>query len=276
MDWHGVVRRSGVAIAAAASLCAAGAANAAASVRIYHQAPTIVSGGPMSRLGITNDVVTSTNWSGYAVESGSQFTDVKGTWVEPKLTCFSFGARYSSFWAGIDGYASQSVEQLGTDADCNGFLRPSYYAWYEMYPAGSVSISTTQYPVKPGDTLTGEVTVSGSTYTLSLQSSRGWTFTTSQTGSGLADSSAELIAESPEICSLIFCSTAQLPNFGTVPFTGVQAATGAADSGFDAFTTNGGPHEIVGQTSSGVTRVQPTSLTSGAGGDAFSVTWHHA
>ncbi len=278
MDWlGGVRRRAGVAIVAAVSLCGAGAANATASVRIYHPAPSVINGGPMSQLGqISDDTVTSTNWSGYAVEAASKFTDVKGSWVEPKLACFSFGAKYSSFWAGIDGYSSQTVEQLGTDADCNGFLRPSYYAWYEMYPAGSVEISTTQYPVKPGDTLTGEVAISGSTYTLSLHSSEGWTFTHTSTTAGLTDSSAEVVAESPEVCGLVLCSIAQLPDFGTVPFSGVEAATGGADSPFDTFSTNSGPHDIIGETATGVTRMLPTPLAPSAGGDSYSITWKHA
>ncbi len=43
-----------------------------------------------------------------------------------------------------------------------------------------------------------------------------WTYPTVKTGSGLADSSEELIAESPEICSGRRCSLAQLSDFGTV------------------------------------------------------------
>ena len=278
MDWlGGVRRRAGVAIVAAVSLCGAGAANATASVRIYHPAPSVINGGPMSQLGqISNDTVTSTNWAGYAVEATPKFTDVKGSWVEPKLACFSFGAKYSSFWVGIDGYSSQTVEQLGTDADCNGFLRPSYYAWYEMYPAGSVEISPTQYPVKPGDTLTGEVSVSGSTYTLTLHSSEGWTFTNTSTTAGLSDSSAELVAESPEVCGLIFCSIAQLPNFGTVPFSGVEAATVGRLAVRRVSADRAGRTTSSARRRRGVTRMLPSALAPSAGGDSFSVTWKHA
>ena len=43
----------------------------------------------------------------------------------------------SAFWVGLDGYSSTSVEQLGTDSDCVSG-KPSYYAWYEMYPNPSV------------------------------------------------------------------------------------------------------------------------------------------
>lgn len=223
--------------------------------------------------GIRHDVVSSSNWGGYAVQSTARFTDVKGTWVEPSVSCPSRSAQYASFWVGIDGYSSNSVEQLGTDSDCAGKGRPSYYAWWEMYPANSVSLSTSTYPVSPGDTLTAEVSVSGSTFTLSLKSSRGWTFTTVQSGSGLSQSSAEWIAESPEICSFT-CRLAQLSDFGTMSFTSSEAAVnGGADQAISAFTTNGGPHEIVCETSGGVVRSQPSAL--GSGGTSFSMTWEH-
>ena len=48
------------------------------------------------------------------------FTDVKGSWTQPTATCTNKTA-YSSFWVGLDGYNSNSVEQIGTDSD--------YRAW---------------------------------------------------------------------------------------------------------------------------------------------------
>ncbi len=138
---------------------------------------------PINILGVEHNKVTSGNWSGYAVESPSQFTEVLGSWVQPTAKCTSLGRTYGAFWVGLDGYTSSSVEQLGTDSDCKNVNSPTYYAWYEMYPAASVTISTTQYPVKPGDTMTASVTRAGTSYTLSLHSSEGWTFSTTQTGS---------------------------------------------------------------------------------------------
>ncbi|HUO47792.1 MAG TPA: G1 family glutamic endopeptidase, partial [Acidimicrobiales bacterium] len=120
-----------------------------------------------------DDAVTSTNWSGYAVQSPAAFTDVVGTWVEPTGTCALLQPTYASMWVGIDGYGSASVEQLGTDVDCSWTGSPSYYAWWEMYPANSVQLSSSTYPVRPGDTMTAEVKRSGAGYTLSLHSSEG-------------------------------------------------------------------------------------------------------
>lgn len=241
----------------------AGAASAAVP-EVFH--------GPINIIGVEHDNVKSTNWSGYAVESPTQFTEVTGTWVEPTASCTTTGHTYSAFWVGLDGYNSKSVEQLGTDSDCTKANSPSYYAWYEMYPAASVDISTTQYPVKPGDTMTASVTRSGSSYTLALTSSEGWTFSTTQSGSD-ANSSAEWIAEAPDTCILIFCANTKLTNFGTVNFSNAAAATGGALQPVSSFTTNSGPHDITMTTSSGVTRALPSALTSN--GEGFSDTWHH-
>jgi hypothetical protein len=254
-------------VIAGAAVFAAGASAAAAStVRV----------DPLQPLSKTRaDTVASTNWSGYAVQSASKFTDVTGTWVEPTATCSSSASQDAAFWAGIDGYASRSVEQLGTFANCAGRSKPSYSAWWEMYPASSVALSTSQYPVKPGDSMSAEVSVSGTSFTLSLLSSEGWRFSTVQSGSGLAQASAEVIAESPEVCLLgIFCHIVQLTNFGTADFSNAQAAVnGGADQPFSAFTADSGPHEIIGETSSKIVKAQPSALS--PGGDAFTVTWKH-
>ena len=229
--------------------------------------------GPINILGIEHNNVSSTNWSGYAVESPTQFSEVTGTWVAPTASCTTSGHTYAAFWVGLDGYNSKSVEQLGTDSDCTNKNKPSYYAWYEMYPAASVSISTTQYPVKPGDTLTASVTRSGTSYTLAMTSSAGWTFSTTQTGND-ANSSAEWIAEAPDICILVLCSNTHLSNFGTMNFSSAEAATGGALQPVSSFTTNSGPHDITMTTTTGQTRALPSALN--AAGNGFSDTWHHS
>ena len=55
-------------------------------------------------------------------------------------------AQYASFWVGLDGFTSSSVEQTGTDSDCSG-RTPDYYGWYEMFPADPVNFTN---PVSPG------------------------------------------------------------------------------------------------------------------------------
>lgn len=228
---------------------------------------------PINVQSIRNDNVSSTNWSGYAVQATSQFTQVVGTWVQPKATCTKLvGSTYAAFWVGLDGYSTSSVEQLGTDSDCSRST-PKYYAWWEMYPAGSVDISTTTYPVSPGDTLTGSVTRSGTSYTLSLHSSRGWTFTTVQSGSD-ANGSAEWIAEAPSICTIFACRNANLTNFGTVQFSASEAADGSSLAPISSYTADSGPHDITMVSTTGTVRAQPSALASD--GEGFSDTWHHS
>jgi Peptidase A4 family len=233
---------------------------------------------PVHVTGVHHDTVASTNWSGYAVSSPNQFTDVVGTWTQPAATCARNGTTYASFWVGLDGYSSDSVEQLGTDSDCSRGA-PSYYAWYEMYPANSVSLSKNKYPVSANDSLTASVTRSGTAYTLMISDTpRGatkarWTFSQAAAGSD-ANSSAEWVAEAPELCNFFSCQLASLTNFGAVNMSGAQAADGGSNSPISAFAGSGGPHEMTMVTNSGVTKAQPSPLSSV--GTGFSDTWHHS
>jgi hypothetical protein len=240
-----------------------------ASAGVYHR--------PVANVRhLFNDTVGSTNWSGYAVETSSTapFTQATGSWTEPAaVSCPRRGSTYSSFWVGLDGYSSNSVEQLGTDTDCSSG-RPQYYAWYEMYPNPSYLIAHT---VKAGDTLTATVTnTSPGSYTLTLTDvQQNWTFSIAQPGT-FADASAEWVAESPDLCSRTTCTLAQLTNFGKVNFSGAKAAaSGGALSPVSSFTTNAGPHDIVMVTSNGSTvRALPGALNTA--GTGFSDTWSHS
>jgi hypothetical protein len=66
----------------------------------------------------------------------------------------------------------------------------------------------------------------------------GWTFSTTQTGSGFARSSAEVIAEAPSSCSLLFCREVPLADFGQISYTGSAVINAAGTKGslvsFDA------------------------------------------
>jgi hypothetical protein len=198
----------------------------------------------------------STNWAGYSA-TGSRFTSVSASWVQPTVTCTS-KTTYSSFWIGIDGDGSASVEQTGTEADCSGGS-PVYSSWYEMYPAYPVNYSDT---VRPGDHFTSTVSTDGSgTFTLKLtNTTRGWTHTTSKRSTTASLASAEIIAEAPS------SSTGVLPlsNFGTASFTGATA-NGQPIGSFSPDQMN---------MASGSTRKATTSSLSGS--ENFSVAWNHS
>ena len=162
---------------------------------------------------------TSTNWAGYAVD-GSTFTDVKGSWVQPAVTCAPRASTYSAFWVGLGGFSGGSggLEQIGTESDCrNG--TPVYTAWYELLPAESTPIDLA---VSPGDTISAEVSVNGAAATLTLTDvTTNQTFSTTATPSLLDTSSAEWIAEAPSQClGRNRCTPLPLANFGTVQFSG--------------------------------------------------------
>jgi Peptidase A4 family len=199
---------------------------------------------------------TSTNWSGYAV-TGGRYTSVSATWKQPTATCS--GTAYSSFWVGLDGDTSGTVEQTGTDADCSGST-PKYYAWYEMYPKFPVNFSN---PVTPGDTMTASVTTNGSgSFTLKISdTSKGWTNTTTARLKSAKLASAEVIAEAPSSSGGVL----PLANFGTVNFSGASANGALLTSktaGIDAITMQSGS----------TVKAQPSSITSGA----FSVAFKHS
>jgi hypothetical protein len=205
--------------------------------------------------GTRNASSTSTNWSGYAA-TGRTFTSVASSWTEPTGTCSS-GDQYSSFWVGLDGYNSNSVEQTGTDVDCSG-RTAQYYAWYEMYPNPSYEINHT---VRPGDKISASVTYSGTnSYTLKIaDSTQGWTYTTTKSLSGAPRSSAEVITEAP--CCTSSGGILPLADFGKVSYTG-STANGSTLSSFS-------PTSITMVSARG----KQEDSTSALSGGSFSNTW---
>lgn len=218
------------------------------------QRPTGPATGIQAAHGIKHQA-TSTNWSGYAVTGGNgAFNSVSASWTEPAATC-SKGKQYASFWVGLDGYSSNSVEQTGTDSDCSG-KTAEYYGWYEMYPAYPVNFSN---PVSPGDSISASVTFSGTeTYTLILKdNTKDWTQTITQNQSGLDRSSAEVITEAPSSGTVL-----PLADFGTINY--------AASSDNSSSMGTQSPTEIVMVNNKGADKDTTSAMTSAG---AFSNTW---
>jgi hypothetical protein len=222
-------------------------------------------GGPVHLVGSSQAVrgagaishqAESSNWSGYAATSGT-YASVSASWTEPTGHCSS-GSQYSSFWVGLDGYNSNSVEQTGSEVDCSG-SRAVYYSWYEMYPNPSHTYSNT---VRPGDHFNASVTYLGSNrFSLFLaDTTQGWSHTTTATASAPC-SSAEVIVEAP--CCTSSGGTLPLANFGTVNITG-STANGTA------LGNAGGVTQIIMVNSRGQAKDSVSSLS---GGQNFSATW---
>ncbi len=227
-----------------------------------HSSDQRVAGHSSKVRGLTQ--VESTNWSGYA-DTGSGFSKVTGSWTEP--TGVSSGRRTTSlaaFWVGIDGYSSDTVEQDGTLIESyEGTVY--YYDWWEIYPENDVQVVAN---VDPGDQITASVTRSGDSYTLAVTDSThpADSFSTTQTYSGAADSSAEWIAEAPSGSSGVY----PLTDFGTVSFSGATVTEGSTSGVISSFTDD----EITMVTSSGAVEAQPGALNSS--GNGFSVTWERS
>ncbi len=208
------------------------------------------------RLRTGRGTTASTNWSGYAAYGGT-FNGASGDWTQPQADCSSVRGRQltlAAFWVGLDGYESNTVEQTGTEADCEG-TKPVYYAWYELYPQRLFLIA---HEVKPGDALTAEVTQSALTLEDRTQK---WSATETYLPGALSFSSAEWIAEAP---------SKSLTNFGSVSFASANASDATTSGPISAFSNDqvvlvnhGGPHATV--------QARPGELESK--GSAFSIDW---
>ncbi len=222
-------------------------------------------GSPMIRAGSRTlshahgrNQVESENWSGYAqTGANGAFTSASASWTQPTAHCTSRQDQYAAFWVGLDGYSSDSVEQTGTDSDCDG-TTPDYYGWYEMYPANPVYYTN---PVEPGDSISASVTFSGTdTYTLVLTDhTQDWTQQQVIDETGLDRSSAEVITEAP--CCTDSGGILPLADFSTVSYT---AATGSGTF------TNSNATEIIMVDTRGRQEDSTSSIT---GTGDFSNTW---
>jgi hypothetical protein len=220
--------------------------------------------------------VQSSNWGGYATTNDT-FQTASSSWIQPTVNCapthggfLGIGAThtaYSSFWVGLDGYTSSSVEQTGTDSDCGSAGNPIYYAWYEMYPASSVQLPN---PVSPGDSMTAMVMSSdASHFQLQLKdNTKGWTSNVPETGGSYARSSAEFVAEAPSQCFLLFCSELPLADFSPVSFSSATVGDTAGHvGGIGAFS-----NAQMTMVSNGQLLATPGPLSTD--GKSFTVNWN--
>jgi hypothetical protein len=208
--------------------------------------------------------VESTNWSGYA-DTGSAFSKVSSSWTEPSASCSSRTEQLAAFWVGIDGYSSDSVEQDGTLIEC--YRGHAYqYTWWEMYPTNDIQV--VGETAAAGDAITATVTRSGTSYTLAVTDAThsADSFSTTQTCSSCANSSAEWIAEAPSGSSGVY----PLADFGSWSASNASVTEGTTAGVISSFTDD----EITMVDNSGATKALPGALNSG--GNGFSVTWERA
>jgi len=219
--------------------------------------------------GITT--TSSGNWAGYAVSTATgAVTSVSGQWTVPAVTATGTTS-YSSTWVGIDGFNSNSVEQLGTSSNinANGTVT-QYFAWYEMYPNAPV----TELTVSPGDTISASVTANAAhtqfplTLTdLSIKSGHD-SFSVVQAAPVTAKlSSAEWIEEAPSSGNRIL----PLANFHTATFTNASATINSVTGPINNPTWLNEVNLINMETSSGALEAGTSVLNSS--GTGFTVTY---
>jgi hypothetical protein len=222
----------------------------------------------------------SYNWAGYAVTGAkNSSTDVRGSWIVPSVDCSSAPNGYSSFWVGIDGFNSNTVEQTGTDSDCvslNG--RPAtatYYAWFEFYPNPSYEILF-PHALVPGDVVTAEVKYDGQVTQGRHDSGARFIFTITDvtqneaySGSSVVNnaqlSSVEWIAEAPSSRSGIL----PLANFRTVLFNSASATVQNLTGPLGSFGTSLQQVTMVSEASGNPVKAKPSAPN----GNGFSVAW---
>lgn len=187
----------------------------------------------ISTISTASAALISGNWSGYVATppSGGAFTYAQASWVVPAITAPSTGTYAASYWVGLDGFNSGTVEQTGTESiSVNGVK--SYFAWVELYPAASVPL----FSVSPGDTIDAYVLFQGLQTAganagkdqfrfliYDATSNVGGFITADVAPTGIKRSSAEWIAEAPGING----SQAPLADFHSVTFTYAYAQTDA-------------------------------------------------
>jgi hypothetical protein len=249
---------------------------------------------------LNDSAYTSTNWAGYAVTGApGSVTDVKASWIVPAVDCTKTSGDgpnvYASFWTGIDGWASNTVEQIGTDSDCEtpqGVANvATYYAWFEFYPAGAYYIgnpnSTPPFQnntVTAGDYMTAEVSSSGSCSLGPRHHGGGEEFTavitdvtqkwTAQTSSCMnaQQTSAEWITETPYGCKTRsgYC---YLPSFVPAEF-GQNYQPASDTSNFSAsYVTVSGVTGSVGGPAGSFTNTLQQSIMVNANAPITNIPW---
>jgi hypothetical protein len=207
----------------------------------------------------------SSNWAGYVAAAtplsgytpavppaALAFTNVTGTWVQPKAHCPRGANTSAAFWVGLGGSDPSSValEQIGTEIDCSASGAARHAAWWEILPAPPVAI---RMKIAAGDTITTAVLVRGTSVTLQITNrTRHTRFTKVATVAAPDLSSAEWIAEAPSLCSSAGrCTPVSLANFGTSSFTGAAATANGHSGVISDDTWTATPVQLVPGSSSG-------------------------
>jgi YVTN family beta-propeller protein len=224
-------------------------------------------------------------WSGYALTASyASVTDVNGSWIVPgiagdcSLTNFN---HFSSSWIGIDGFGTNTVEQIGTNTDCGTLGITSISAWYEFYPQPQIGISKSVYA---GDKMDAQIKYTGGMFVMTLTDlTQRWTFSTSGNLTDAGRSTAEWITERTSVCNIFGVCYLSLTDFGNQYWGSVY--TGAQ---LDSATISGVSGTMGSFTEKNIVSVYGINMTNSnysylldetsplVGSDSFSIAWRTA
>src|SRR5262249_30543382 len=191
---------------------------------------------------------------------------VSGNWTTPSVTCNAEDQIITN-WIGLDGFNSNSVEQLGTISWCfQG--KPVYFTWFEMFPGNVTEVGKS---LAPGDKIAASVTRSGTSYTLKLTDSthpaNSFTRTATCALTKCLDTSAEWISERPSF------------SIGIVPqahYNAFKITNGSQTSSGHTGTIGAGPgvNALTMVDATGTYNLNTVSTLTG--GNSFSTTWKNS
>jgi hypothetical protein len=221
----------------------------ATMMRATGTARTLSTSSPVTEIG-------SYNWSGMAdVQTGSTpLSAVSAKWVIPSVSCvqglYKNQDVFQAEWIGLDGFSSDTVEQLGTGTQCYEGVE-YYYDWYEMFPNGTVQEGTTQCIndntncPRPGDLVSASVVstpdnAGNNDYTLSLSDvsrpQESFSFTASCPSTTCVNSSAEWIVERPAFDLPFGFQILPQADYDTTAFLNGTATAGGATTSIENYS----------------------------------------
>ena len=238
--------------AAALAAVGLGAASPAGASAPSHRVGLLQLAAPHTALNMTQ----SNNWSGYnqgALEKGTLFTSITGTWTVPTATQNKAGeAESSATWVGIGGgcletscaVTDETLIQAGTEQDVDASGKASYSAWYELIPVPSTPVSL---PVAPGNTISVSISQTlPAVWAISiknLSTGQSWSTTTPYPSTM---GSAEWINETPLQIGTSGTGLSAMPKLSTVHFSGATAnGAGANLTGSEAMQLVSGSGQVL-------------------------------
>lgn len=238
--------------AAALAAVGLGAASPAGAAAPSHRVGLLQLVAPHTAFNMTQ----SNNWSGYnqgALEKGTLFTSITGTWTVPTATQNKAGeAESSATWVGIGGgcletscaVTDETLIQAGTEQDVDASGKASYSAWYELIPVPSTPVSL---PVAAGNTISVSISQTlPAVWAISirnLSTGQSWSTTTPYPSTM---GSAEWINETPLQIGTSGTGLSAMPKLSTVHFSGATANGAPANlSGSEAMQLVSGNGQVL-------------------------------